>query len=347
MLPNLLRITPRRTTKSDEEQDQQEDPEDVFASALGAIFTDDLRNQHGDPGCLITYLSRRLDRGVELGVADPRGEAERTKFAHYLWNAGVLMGELCGGRPGAEGEEAVGEAEAAEAAVDGGGGRRGGEGGRREKEKEKELAGVEWRLDGGEKEWWVDEGEEGCWRVEGERVLELGAGVGLAGIVSTLVGAEEVVISDYPAPEILENIEQNVKRNVPEKLRSKVSVQGHLWGDVDSAFAVANAGGFSRILAADCLWMPHEHRSLAKSMVHFLSPDPRARVFVIAGFHTGRAMMAPFFVTVVEEGLEIDDIYEMDAEARRREWASERDGGREDHGERNKWLVVARLKRKQ
>lgn len=56
--------------------------------------------------------------------------------------------------------------------------------------------------------------------------------------------------------------------------------------------------------------------------------------------------MAPFFRIVEEEGLEVDEIFEMDAEARRREWAFERDGGREDHGERNKWLVVAQLKRK-
>lgn len=161
------------------------------------------------------------------------------------------------------------------------------------------------------------------------------------------VAALQVVISDYPAPEILENLEANVRRNVPEALRSKVSVQGHLWGDLTSPFSVANAGSFTRILAADCLWMPHEHHSLAKSMLHFLSPAPEARVFVIAGFHTGRAKMAPFFSIVEEEGLEVEDIYEMDAEGARREWAFEKDGGREDHGERNKWLVVARLKRKQ
>ncbi|KAF4535934.1 Nicotinamide n-methyltransferase [Lasiodiplodia theobromae] len=314
MLSSLLRITPRTPT---------EDPEDIFATALGTIFTDDLRNQHGDPGCLITYLSRRLDAGIDLAVAEPAGEEERKKFAHYLWNAGVLMAELCGGRPrwGVEGTEAG--------------------------ERSRVLGGLEWRLDGGRRQWWVDEGEEGSWRVEGEKVLELGAGVGLAGIVSTLVGAEEVVISDYPAPEILENLKSNVERNVPDNLKSKVSVQGHQWGDLGSPFAVANAGRFTRILAADCLWMPHEHRSLAKSMLHFLSPDPQARVFVIAGFHTGRAKMAPFFEIVEEEGLAIDDIYEMDAEAKRREWASERDGGREDHGERKKWLVVAQLKRKQ
>lgn len=99
MPPTLLRITPRDANA--------EDPEDLFATALGTIFTDDLRNQHGDPGALITYLSRRLDAGLDLSVADPAGEEERKKFAHYLWNAGVLMAELCGaGRAGVLGVEA-------------------------------------------------------------------------------------------------------------------------------------------------------------------------------------------------------------------------------------------------
>ena len=158
----------------------------------------------------------------------------------------------------------------------------------------------------------------------------------------------QVVISDYPAPELLANITRNVEKNVPESLRSCLSVQGHEWGTLDSTFSKANAGRFTRILAADCLWMPHEHHNLARSMLHFLSPSPDARVFVIAGFHTGRAKLAPFFEEVVgEEGLEIEDIYEMDADGKRRRWQVERDGGTEDHGERKKWLVVSRLRRQQ
>lgn len=162
-----------------------------------------------------------------------------------------------------------------------------------------------------------------------------------------LISSVQVVISDYPAPELLENIARNVKKNLSGELHARISIQGHLWGDLTSPFAVANASRFTRILAADTLWMPHEHNNLARSMLHFLSPAPDARVFVIAGFHTGRAKMAPFFEeTVAEEGLEIDEIFEMDADGARREWQPERDGGREDHGERKKWLVVARLKRR-
>ncbi|KAK7622955.1 hypothetical protein IWX50DRAFT_633042 [Phyllosticta citricarpa] len=164
--------------------------------------------------------------------------------------------------------------------------------------------------------------------------------------MSALAGAEKVVISDYPAPEILHNLRNNVDKNIPTHLRSNVAVEGHAWGDVTSAFPAASAGKFTRILAADCLWMPHEHENLARSMLHFLSPAADARVFVIAGFHSGRARMAAFFDVAADEGLLVEDVYEMDAEGRRREWAREREGGAEDHGERNKWLVLARLKRR-
>lgn len=66
----------------------------------------------------------------------------------------------------------------------------------------------------------------------------------------------------------------------------------------------------------------------------------------IGGFHTGRVKIASFFEEIVpESGLEVEDIFEMDATGRRREWRPARDGGREDIGERKKWLVLARLRR--
>ncbi|KAI6873852.1 hypothetical protein KC338_g1435 [Hortaea werneckii] len=100
------------------------------------------------------------------------------------------------------------------------------------------------------------------WSVKGERVLELGAGVGLDGIVASLAGAETVGI------------------------------------------------------------------------------------YAIAGFHTGRRKLAPFFTVAVEQGLELEDIFEEDGEGNRRDWRAERDGGREDPTERKKWLVIATLKRR-
>lgn len=69
------------------------EPEDIFASAPGLIFTDDLRNQHGDPGSVIIYKSGRFGN-IELRTADPEGEDERQLFSHYLWNAAIKLAEL-------------------------------------------------------------------------------------------------------------------------------------------------------------------------------------------------------------------------------------------------------------
>lgn len=41
-------------------------------------------------------------------------------------------------------------------------------------------------------------------------MLELGAGAGLPGIVSAIKGASTVVVTDYPDPDLIENIAHNV-----------------------------------------------------------------------------------------------------------------------------------------
>jgi nicotinamide N-methyltransferase len=201
-------------------------------------------------------------------------------------------------------------------------------------------------------------------------------GSGLAGIVSALAGADEMVISDYPSPGVIANINVNVEKNVPEYIRNKninqhhtlrlgavlettkdplkvdaespeiVSHCGHKWGDLTDRLAQSHAQHFTRIIAADCLWMVGEHESLVESMLHFLSRDEDAQVWVMAGFHTGRAKVAAFFDTAVDMGLKISKIYERDVEGHERAWARERDRGREDVTERMRWLVVAILKRK-
>ena len=76
--------------------DKDDDPEDIFASAPGLIFTDDLRNFHGDPEATIIYKTRHFGN-IELKTADPEREDERQRFSHYLWNAGIKLAELISG----------------------------------------------------------------------------------------------------------------------------------------------------------------------------------------------------------------------------------------------------------
>jgi predicted nicotinamide N-methyase len=186
------------------------------------------------------------------------------------------------------------------------------------------------------------------WSVQGERVLELGAGTGLAGIVAGLKGAREVVVSDYPAVEVLGNIRDNVERNVRSRKDrigvGEVRVEGHEWGVLDDAFSSENREGFGRLLVADCLWMPWQHLNLLMSIRWFLKADGRA--WVVAGFHTGRAKMRGFFeeCALKKAELEIEKIWERNADGVEREWVVDR--GIEDVTERKRWLVIGILRRR-
>lgn len=68
--------------------------------------------------------------------------------------------------------------------------------------------------------------------------------------MSSLCGAEETVISDYPAPVILDNLQKNVNVNVPKDVVSRPVVRGHEWGVLDDDFSIKNKGRFARVLAA-------------------------------------------------------------------------------------------------
>jgi hypothetical protein len=102
-------------------------------------------------------------------------------------------------------------------------------------------------------------------------------------------------------------------------------IEGHQWGEFNNDFASKHQHHFTRILAADCYRMPGQHENLVQSMLHFLHPSPESRIFAIAGFHTGRAKLGAFFDVAVEQGLEVEEIHEEDAEGRRRAWLKERD----------------------
>lgn len=146
LLPSLISL--RRLT------DEPLAPEDIFDSSLGGIFTDDLQNQHGDdPDTVIVYKNAKHGK-LEFRTANVNGEDQRRKFAHYLWNAGILMAELLCGRveDSRERERDSGafEKDRGDGHEDGGG----------------------WK----DAEWWTSKEEEKMWSVQGETVLELGAG---------------------------------------------------------------------------------------------------------------------------------------------------------------------------
>jgi hypothetical protein len=67
--------------------------EDIFSSALSSLFTDDTQNNHGSPGGSLTYTSPVFG-DIELQIpAHPDVEEGRKLFAHYLWNASLVVAE--------------------------------------------------------------------------------------------------------------------------------------------------------------------------------------------------------------------------------------------------------------
>ncbi|KAM7201843.1 nicotinamide N-methyltransferase [Rhypophila sp. PSN 637] len=199
--------------------------------------------------------------------------------------------------------------------------------------------------------------------VRGLSTIELGAGTALPSIMSALLGAKRVAVTDYPAPEILETLRRNVSTLAQPQFSPMgrvvalgqeeetgsdgggVEVHGHGWGEFPGAWEQENQHAFDRVFAADCLWMPWQHENLRTSIDWFMGTGPEARAWVVAGFHTGRDNMRGFFETdgLRRHGLVVDRIWERDCNGVDREWSWERE--KEDISERKRWLVIACLRR--
>lgn len=185
-------------------------------------------------------------------------------------------------------------------------------------------------------------------------ILTTKPGAALPSLICSLANAVKVTATDHPSSPALSgamdfNLDYNLRKRKPSP-STEISVVPHEWGTLNDQFALENKGAFTRIIAADCFWMREQHGNLARTMQWFLAPG--GKVWVVAGFHTGRAIVAGFFETVVENGFEVELIFERDLVSRledgeeiRREWAPHREG--EGPENRRRWCVIAVLKRKE
>ena len=106
----------------------------------------------------------------------------------------------------------------------------------------------------------------------GKSCLELGAGGGLPSIVAASLGARRVIITDYPAPGVIENICNVISAN---KLTNAVAI-GHIWGaegaqtilDLNETNTLGEKQGYEVILMAELLWKDTHslHRKLLESL---------------------------------------------------------------------------------
>lgn len=175
----------------------------------------------------------------------------------------------------------------------------------------------------------------------------------LPSIISILAGASEICITDHPSSPALTsgaiqvNVQESLQKVQREKLNPLFSISPHEWGLITDV-AEDKCNHYSRVIAADCLWMPSEHLNLARSIGLFLSKEStQACALVVAGFHTGRKIVADFFkqfarlneMEYTSDELIIAEIYESDMNGTRRPWQETRtDEGREDA---KRWCVIA------
>lgn len=110
--------------------------------------------------------------------------------------------------------------------------------------------------------------------VQGKAVVELGAGAGLPSVVACLQGARCTVVTDYPDPELIQNLRHNLDTNIKDsQARSRINEAGFLWGaPVDDLLAFNGGKPFDLVILCDLLFNHSEHAKLLRSCQALLAP---------------------------------------------------------------------------
>ncbi|CUM65277.1 uncharacterized protein PRCAT00002911001 [Priceomyces carsonii] len=114
--------------------------------------------------------------------------------------------------------------------------------------------------------------------VKGKRVLELGAAAALPSVLCALNEAELVVATDYPDPDLIQNIEYNFAEH---KELNNYEVKGLIWGNnVQELFIdeLSEENKFDLIILSDLIFNHTEHLKLLKNCRELLKKDGKCLV---------------------------------------------------------------------
>lgn len=103
-------------------------------------------------------------------------------------------------------------------------------------------------------------------RADGKRVLELGAGLGAAGLALARLGAT-VRVTDRPS--MLDLLQRNVREN-----DAKVAAAALSWGQLDPE--TEGAGPFDLVIGSDVAYDSESYLPLLETLTHFLQADAEA-----------------------------------------------------------------------
>lgn len=110
--------------------------------------------------------------------------------------------------------------------------------------------------------------------IRNKRVLELGSGVGLCGLVAYHLGASQVVLTDGDTS-VLENLRFNISQNVYERETKEepiITCTQLIWGR-DAQSILARHQQPQVIIAADCLYMKASVKPFWWTVDQLLDPD--------------------------------------------------------------------------
>ncbi|KAI3656289.1 hypothetical protein MP638_004446 [Amoeboaphelidium occidentale] len=127
--------------------------------------------------------------------------------------------------------------------------------------------------------------------VKNKSVVELGSGVGLPGLVCSLMGASMSVITEYPDESIMAVLEKNISVN---NINDNCIAMGHAWGcDVTEVLKVNGGNKYDVVLVADCIWMEEQHAVLLESCRNLVKAET-GEIYVTCFPHTGKLKIEGF-----------------------------------------------------
>ncbi|PRT55676.1 Protein N-methyltransferase NNT1 [Wickerhamiella sorbophila] len=151
--------------------------------------------------------------------------------------------------------------------------------------------------------------------LEGKTVLELGAASALPSLLASL-SAQNVVATDYPDPDLLENIECNIKTLKKDAGRElPICAQGYIWGNETQALLNApgqNGRKFDFIILSDVVFNHTEHEKLIRTCKETLAPA--GQVLVVFTPHRPKLFEKDlaFFSLAEDNGFVCEKLFEKE-----------------------------------